>query len=235
MSLGHGTSIVRSGLVLHLDAANPKSYSGSGTAWNDLSGNGNNATLSGTSYNTNGKGAINCSAGSETIVVANSTSLQSAFSTESYTISTIVKSTDVVYPRSRHPLWIENAAPTTTTKGFTVGEGATSTSITIELSDGTNYVTQSLSSTIAESTTYFRSFVVNRGSTITYYINSVLVGSVNISTVTGSTYSSGGLQFGNVQGWRFIGDVYNISAYNRALTALEIQQNFEALRGRYNI
>jgi hypothetical protein len=26
MSLGHGASIVRDGLVLHLDAANPKSY-----------------------------------------------------------------------------------------------------------------------------------------------------------------------------------------------------------------
>jgi hypothetical protein len=37
-----GPKIVTDGLVLYLDAANTKSYPVSGTAWNDLSGNGNN-------------------------------------------------------------------------------------------------------------------------------------------------------------------------------------------------
>ena len=41
-------SIVTSGLVLALDAANTKSYPGSGTTWTDLSGNGYNFTLTGT-------------------------------------------------------------------------------------------------------------------------------------------------------------------------------------------
>jgi len=40
-----GPNIVTSGLVLQLDAANTKSYPGSGTTWTDLSGNGNNGTL----------------------------------------------------------------------------------------------------------------------------------------------------------------------------------------------
>jgi hypothetical protein len=48
MSLGHGASIVRDGLVLHLDAANPKSYPGSGTTWYDISGNEYHAALTGT-------------------------------------------------------------------------------------------------------------------------------------------------------------------------------------------
>ena len=38
-------SVVRNGLVIYLDAANPKSYPGTGTTWFDLSGNGNNFTL----------------------------------------------------------------------------------------------------------------------------------------------------------------------------------------------
>jgi len=38
-------SIVSSGLTLFLDASNPTSYSGSGTTWYDLSGNGLNAEL----------------------------------------------------------------------------------------------------------------------------------------------------------------------------------------------
>jgi hypothetical protein len=48
MGISYNPSIVSSGLVLCLDAANPRSYSGSGTTWTDLSGNGNNATKQGT-------------------------------------------------------------------------------------------------------------------------------------------------------------------------------------------
>lgn len=51
MALGHSPQIVRDGLVLYLDAANPKSYSGSGTTWYDLTGNNNNATLNGNTNN----------------------------------------------------------------------------------------------------------------------------------------------------------------------------------------
>lgn len=37
--------LVKEGQVLRLDATNPISYKGTGTAWNDLSGNGNHGTL----------------------------------------------------------------------------------------------------------------------------------------------------------------------------------------------
>ena len=46
MALAHSPKIVTDGLVLCLDAGNPKSYPGSGTTWYDLSGNGNNGTNS---------------------------------------------------------------------------------------------------------------------------------------------------------------------------------------------
>jgi hypothetical protein len=41
----HGPKIVRDGLILTLDAGDINSYPGSGTAWNDVSGNGSNGTL----------------------------------------------------------------------------------------------------------------------------------------------------------------------------------------------
>ena len=53
MGIGHGADIVRNGLVLHLDAANKKSYPGTGTAWNDLSSN-NNFTLNNSPTLSNG-------------------------------------------------------------------------------------------------------------------------------------------------------------------------------------
>ena len=43
MSVISGPNIVLDGLVLYLDAANPKSYPGTGSTWNDLSGNGHHA------------------------------------------------------------------------------------------------------------------------------------------------------------------------------------------------
>jgi hypothetical protein len=45
------TSIVTNGLILHLDAANPNSYSGSGTVWNDLSPSGYHYNVVASTYN----------------------------------------------------------------------------------------------------------------------------------------------------------------------------------------
>jgi len=52
--IGPGLPIIANGLRLYLDANNPASYPGTGTTWNDLSGQNNNVTLQGTglSYNT---------------------------------------------------------------------------------------------------------------------------------------------------------------------------------------
>lgn len=61
-STGDGTVTItclsNSGLVLHLDAGNPASYSGSGTTWNDLSGNSPNVTLTSTTYSAANGGSI---------------------------------------------------------------------------------------------------------------------------------------------------------------------------------
>lgn len=45
MALSHSPRIATDGLILYLDAANTRSYPGSGTTWFDLSGFGNNHTL----------------------------------------------------------------------------------------------------------------------------------------------------------------------------------------------
>ena len=52
MGVTYNPRIVTDGLVLALDAGNSKSYPGSGTTWTDLSGLGNNGTLS-TTYTHN--------------------------------------------------------------------------------------------------------------------------------------------------------------------------------------
>ena len=48
------SSIVTDGLILHLDAGDSNSYSGSGNTWYDLSGNNNHGTLNGPSFTNTG-------------------------------------------------------------------------------------------------------------------------------------------------------------------------------------
>jgi len=51
MGTAYNANIVTDGLVLCLDAANPRSYPGSGNTWYDISGRNNHATASSVSYN----------------------------------------------------------------------------------------------------------------------------------------------------------------------------------------
>jgi hypothetical protein len=57
MGIGYNTSVVRDGLVLYLDAANRKSYPGSGTVVKDIVSNSINGTLlNGVSFSNSNKG-----------------------------------------------------------------------------------------------------------------------------------------------------------------------------------
>ena len=59
MATNYNPSIVSDGLVLCLDAANTKSYTGSGTTWTDISGEGYDATLTnGPTFNSDYGGNI---------------------------------------------------------------------------------------------------------------------------------------------------------------------------------
>ena len=54
-----GPNIIKDGLVLTLDASSQRSYPGSGTTWYDLSGNGNNGTLTnGPTFDSGNGGSI---------------------------------------------------------------------------------------------------------------------------------------------------------------------------------
>ena len=59
MACHGGPDIVEDNLVLYLDAANTKSYPGTGTTWTDLSGNGVTGTLvNGATFNSGNGGYI---------------------------------------------------------------------------------------------------------------------------------------------------------------------------------
>lgn len=59
MGISYGPKINSSGLILCLDAANTRSYPGSGTSWYDTSGNGNHFTINASAYNSSGPKYMN--------------------------------------------------------------------------------------------------------------------------------------------------------------------------------
>jgi hypothetical protein len=101
--------------------------------------------------------------------------------------------------------------------------------------------TASGSTTLSTNTVYMIAITVNRSSStnnINIYLNGQLDGTASLAL---GAASSDGVIIGGpfVDGYggarMFYGDCYSASHYDRVLTAAEIQQNFNALRGRFGI
>jgi hypothetical protein len=70
MAQEYGPKVVTDGLVLCLDAADKVSYPGSGTTWTDLSGNGNDGTLSAAAIGTDTPGVMEFNASDDLILTS---------------------------------------------------------------------------------------------------------------------------------------------------------------------
>jgi hypothetical protein len=223
MALGHGANIVRDGLVLHLDAANPKSYPGTGTVWTDLSGNGNSGTLvNSVEYSEDNKGSMVFDGVNDYVdCIANVDSLTSI----TFDCWAKISSTPTLFSQFL---------------GFISSSGAiyvapNSTNIFGQLSiNGVGNVgTGGVNISIDEWTNSCVTW--ESGSTIKIYINGLYIR--QSSVVTGSISSTGGgFRLARYSSGGYINSrIGNSKIYNRALTPAEIKQNFEALRGRYEI
>ena len=246
MSYNTGPKIVTDGLVLCLDAADRNSYAGSGTIWYDLSGNSNNASLvNGMVYETTNGGGLVMDGGDEYLDVPYNSSTFDHFSTGDFTVETFVRSDNVVYPRSRHPIKLGHTVYSGK-KGWSVGHRDSSSSIEIRASNGSSSSVVTINhSEIAESTYYHRAFSVSRSNGISTacYLNASLIGTASSTGLTGSIYDgsqtsefgSSGLVIGYVWGWRYIGSINIVRVYNYALSASEVLRNYNATKCRFGL
>ena len=224
MSLGHGASIVRSGLVLQLDAANKKSYPGSGTAWNDMSSNGYTNTLvsaglttvdSAQCFNVSTSAGLIYDAGAGYTLGASHTLMSWArplADSQVTTWRTLWRNTP-----DDHPLLIQNDS---NLLGYY--DNNTSSFISYGLNAGTLG--------IENRWTMFT--VVGLGGSSTIYINGGTITGTVAYSAAGTAYDTLGNSVGGAQPF---GYVATSSIYNRALSLAEITQNFNALRGRFGI
>jgi len=69
------TGITTSSLFIHLDASNPSSYSGTGSTWVDISGNGIDANISGATFSATDGGLFDFDGSTSTISLGNNSNL----------------------------------------------------------------------------------------------------------------------------------------------------------------
>lgn len=246
MSCFSGPEIISTGLVLHLDAANPKSYPGSGAIWYDLSENSNHGTVNSGEYNT-AKYFQNLSNTSNffTVSINHSASISSAFSAISggWAIEELIWTNSTNYPEADGGSVISSSAYGATATGFDWNHGMSNSSFQFGVtSSGATSYDKTIAFSIAApfnslNTWKLRTMLWDRDlNTVSLYINSVYQGGGSISEVQGQAlYDGGGIVFGSLYGWKHYGRRSILRCYNRVLTALEIRQNFEANRSRYGI
>ena len=214
--------IITDGLVLCLDAANRKSYPTTGNTWTDLSGLGNNGTLqNGVGYTGSNGGSLSFDGVDD--YVSGSIPTINSWSMCLWYLSTDITSKAVFYPFSG----------TTTANGL--GFGGSFSVDTVNrwyFFDGVN--TFSNSNTAVTTNVWYNLVVTKSSTTYNLYKN----GSLSLNT-TGvdlslTQYNLG--RRGSLGGeWYSKGNIAQASIYNRALSASEIRQNYNATKSRYGI
>ena len=209
---------------MHLDAANTKSYSGTGNVWNDLSGGGNNGTLvNDVGYSSNNKGSMVFDGINDYVLSTNNANLQITTGTISTWFNANSNNTGFRGIITKQFAWglflFDNVL---IAYDWGTGTYGTDRTTNINLGNNTwNNVAMSFSETIGSP---------NNNANI--YLNGVLITTATIKHLNHDI----ALQIGEANSnQNFSGSIASSSVYNRALTALEIKQNFEALRGRYGI
>ena len=230
MALVHGAKEplgVSSGLVLYLDAANARSYPRTGPTWFDRSGNGNNGTLEGgVGYSGSNFGTLTFDGTDDYIGAGNLGSFYSQGTISYWMNSSAVE--NYRNPFSTHFYLNSGIRFEQDSSGsFYIVIGNDSDSYNIF-----NYVS---GSSLMQNVWYNVVIVWNTSTNnATGYLNNVQ--KFNSShTFWATTLPSITIGVGYGGGRYFKGNISKVSVYNRALTAAEIAQNYNALKGRYGL
>jgi len=220
-----GSNIATDGLVLALDAANPKSYVSGSTTWNDLSGNNNSGSLiNGPTFSSENGGSIVFDG------VDDYVSISQNINPSNITLEFVYKAS----VSSPYEYLISNARDCCGTyNGYElqIVDGVPRFSIWNSTQVGVNGILTLTNQIYHLTATY-------EGSQLKIYQNSILTGTANSALGIGSPASYnlaiGGMGI-NPAFYNLTGNIYVGRVYNRALSASEILQNYNAQKSRYNL
>ena len=232
-TLSGGPNTITDGLVLYLDAANPKSYVSGSTTWTDVSGNGRGGNLIGSASFTTGPEAFNTNCTAITDIGYLTPSAQITFAdASSYTFD----------------FWVRMRASAQATLHSLSGREFTRPWLLINtnLTNGLSWDVR-----FRDNTTVYNTFstitdtniqnwtnitvTADTSRNLSLYVNGAFRQTIVLTTslffvnrIAGG-YSSGANQY-NLQGL-----LASSKFYNRTLTAQEILQNYNATKTRFGL
>lgn len=221
-------SIITSGLVLNLDAGNTASYPGSGTTWTDISGNGNNVTLS--------NGPTYSSADGGSIVFDGVNDYADFFAPSLGTTTTVEMWAKIGsgYTDKMFFGWLQ----------YDVFCGAGR--LGYNTAAGDVYGISSATVSSLGLVNNWKHYIFEMRSDVSYTNNKIYINNslqtlsqqVGTESAASRTFNSGN---GRIANWRndlnypMPMNCASFRVYNRALTVSEITQNYDALRGRFGL
>jgi hypothetical protein len=234
MSLNHGSRIVTDGLQLCLDAANTRSYSGSGTTWSDLSGNAYNASIVGSvSHTTENLGCFNMNGSQTSDYITLPVSALNNLSDGTYWSLEFWIRLDAT-PSSAAPTYFNSMATTSDNNYYIARQADSKITPFNESKNSGSDISYSAGEKLLLT-------IVHKGSSQDYYKNGVLSG--NYTAANNLTSTEGWVlnqEQDSVLGGFAASQAadmgcYSIRLYNKSLSSSEVKQNYNALRGRFGL
>lgn len=222
-TLNGGPGVVLNGLVLNLDAANTKSYISGSTAWTDISRSGFNGTL------TNGP-TFNADSGGN-IVFDGVDDFVQCLGSLTVTAATFIS-------------WIRRNGSQGSYDGILLSRGTNVTGILFYTSDQLGYVwnnaintyTWNSGLTIPDLTWCMVALSVTSTAATAYLgQRSGITTATNVVSHGSSVLNDIKLAQDDAGGRFFNGNIGIAQMYDRALSATEVTQNFNATKGRFGL
>lgn len=219
MGLDHSPNVVTDGLVFYIDAANTRCYSGSGLTANGLVGGIGGTLVNGVGFSSLNGGFFSFDGTNDYINFGTLTANTTGSATVSCWIKTTMTSQAMPLSVNAYGVIYINRF---TTSGYilpffdgTTGNNTSADISTISVNDGLWHMITG----------------TNNGTVTSIYIDGQFDKSYNETyAVSTDIYNSIG---GQISFNFFAGSISQAHIYNRALTAQEILQNYNATKGRY--
>ncbi len=241
MGIAYNTSIVTSGLVFSLDAGNTRCYSGSGLTAYSLVGNLQSDLVGGVGFSSTGTSSFYYDGSNDLINTNYSVSGMSEFTAEASFRTTSTYDTSQYY---NCPSILGTAQGAGASGDWCMAVKAGNLVAYDELNGASNNI--DLNIYVANNNWYIVQATRDSSGVIKYYVNgayitqstgrtTLLRTTSTTSTIYGTNWMVGSAFWIDGNYRNFLGNIGYSRLYNRALSATEISQNFNATRDRYGI
>ena len=240
MATNGGPNIIEDGLVFAVDAANKKSYPGSGTTWTDLAGSNDGTLTNGPTFDSGDGGNIVFDGVNDTVNIGatSSTTLSEITVSAIFSLSSYTNNTHLIVSR------LGNSSNSYAHNYFLGIQKSKFYFGFKHLSQNQWPLAEIPGITVSTNEIYSLTATYNTTDSLKMYVNGILQshsaqsGEPAVSNQPMSNNATSYLAVGSGAGENLFysnAKIYNVKLYNRVLSSSEILQNYNALKGRFGL